>query len=157
MTVQPVLDRSPVLAFTEPHTCQGEVAPEHVRLRELQMQTIADAPPEVAPPLPPEEWLRRITFACLEVVHGRRNVQQLKSIVSPRVSQTLSIRHTVQSRRATQATQIRVGRIRTAQPQSRALEVSTTFTIDQKSYPMALRLELAAIGWKITACDIGPH
>ena len=157
MTVQHVLERQLELAFTEPCGIRGDVVPVRVTLRMARHLSVPEFLREVAPPLPPEEWLRRITYACLEVVHGRRNVSQLKSIINPRVTQTLSIRHTVQSRRATQATHIGVGRIRVSQPQSSAIEVSTTFTIDQKAYPLALRLETAVNGWKITACDIGPH
>ncbi len=157
MTVQQDLERRQELAFTEPQKSSFDVVPVQVTLRKVQLSSVTEFPREVTPHLPPEEWLRRISYACLEVVHGRRNVNQLKAIINPRVTQTLSIRHTVQSRRATQASHIGVGRIRISRPQSSALEVSTTFTIDHKAYPLALRLETAANGWKITACDIGPH
>ena len=145
------------LKFTEPGTLRDEVELTPIAfkvVREVHTPTIPETP-KVA--LPPEEWVRRIAIACLEVVHGRRNVGQLKSITTARVSQTLMIRHSVQMKRKQPINKFLVGRIRMCQPQPHAIEASTTFHLGDKAYPLALRLESAVNGWKITACEIGPH
>ena len=145
------------LKFTEPGELKDEVELVPItfkKIREVFPQTTPEMPKVQ---LPPEEWVRRIAIACLEVVHGRRNVGQLKSITSARVSQTLMIRHSVQMKRNQPVNKILVGRIRMCQPQPHAIEASTTFQLGEKAYPIALRLESAVNGWKITACEIGPH
>ncbi|MEY2635299.1 MAG: hypothetical protein RIS75_1239 [Actinomycetota bacterium] len=145
------------LKFTEPSALEDEV-----KLTPIAFKVIREVNPPAAPAapkveLPPEEWVRRIAIACLEVVHGRRNVSQLKSITSARVSQTLMIRHSVQMKRKVPINKILVGRIRMCQPHPHAIEASTTFLLGEKAFPLALRLESAVNGWKITACEIGPH
>ena len=157
MTAQPQIELQPVLRYTEPGELRGEsqrtgvtfktiVTPErnlHLVSRHVE--------------LPPEEWVRRIATACLEVVHGKRNVSQLKSITNARVNQTLTIRQSVQAKRNQSARQIAVGRIRMSQPTSHVIEASMTFVIGEKAFPLALRLESTTSGWKVTACEIGPH
>jgi hypothetical protein len=157
MNAQPKLEQDQPLRFTEPATVQGltqltEVTFKTIVVSERNLELVT-----TRIELPPEEWVRRIATACLEVVHGKRNVSQLKSITNARVSQTLTIRHSVQAKRNQAARHIAVGRIRMSQPTNNIIEASTTFSLGEKAFPLALRLESATNGWKVTACEIGPH
>lgn len=106
--------------------------------------------------LPPEPWIARIAVACIEVIHGKRSVAQIRKICSHRVAQDLLIKQSVLATKKTWSS-VRITRIRFARGIKETIEVSINFEYEQKTYPMAMNLGLTKDGWRINACEIGPH
>jgi hypothetical protein len=105
--------------------------------------------------LPPQEWVQRVISACLEVIHGHRNVIHLKHVVSRRVAASLTIRASMQPPRP--AGSISVVRIHQTQPKAGVGEIAATFMCRDRAFPLAMRIEKTATGWMVTAIEIGPH
>ncbi len=105
--------------------------------------------------LPPQEWLQRVITACIEVVHGKRNIVHVKNVVSAKVAASLTFRATLHAQR--KYGQISIASIRASQPRAGCAEVSATFIHDDRGYPIALRVERTATGWQVTALEMGPH
>jgi hypothetical protein len=122
---------------------------------------------KVAPPIksiteevpletPPKEWVARIAVACIEVLHGKRNVEQMRKICANRVSQGLLIKQSVLSARKNWGA-VRILKIKFAPGIKDSVEVTINFEHKEKVYPMAMNLALTKDGWRINACEIGPH
>ncbi|MEY4322669.1 MAG: hypothetical protein RL410_450 [Actinomycetota bacterium] len=105
--------------------------------------------------LPPQEWLQRVIVACIEVVHGKRNIVHVKNVVSAKVAASLTFRATLHAQR--KFGQITIASIRASCPRTGCAEVSATFMLNQRGYPIALRVERIATGWLVTALEMGPH
>ena len=107
------------------------------------------------PLLPPQEWLQRVIVACIEVTHGKRNIIHVKNVVSAKVAASLTFRASLHAKR--KYGQISLAGIRASLPKNGCAEISATFVIDDRAYPIALRVERTATGWQVTALEIGPH
>ncbi len=105
---------------------------------------------------PPKDWVARIAIACIEVIHGKRSVNQMRKICTNRVSQDLLIKQSVLSKRK-QWSQARIVKVKFANGVKESAEVSINFEYESKIYPMAMNLSLTKDGWRINACEIGPH
>ncbi len=105
---------------------------------------------------PPKEWVARIAVACIEVLHGKRNVEQMRKICSNRVSQSLLIKQSVLSARKNWGS-VRILKIKFSPGIKDSVEVTINFEHKDKVYPMAMNLGMTKDGWRINACEIGPH
>lgn len=157
--------RVPLDRYTDPPFAQSSQPVSEVRigrplLKLLTTPTIEPTAPTIEPTAavdlnnrPPEEWFRRIVLAILEVTHNKRATSQLRGIVAPPVLRQLDLRRQVSTKHL--ATSVLGLRISQLSPQT--LELSCSFQAGARVYPMALRMELQAEHWIVTACDIGPH
>lgn len=116
----------------------------------------AQAPEESHQEFPPQQWVARIALACIEVLHGKRSVAQIRKICSHRVAQDLLIKQSVLSARKNWGA-IRITKVKYAIGIKDSVEVTINFEHKTKVYPMALNLSQTKEGWKIQACEIGPH
>lgn len=105
---------------------------------------------------PPVSWVARISLACIEVLHGKRSVAQVRKICSHRVAQDLLIKQSVLSARKNWS-QVRILKVKFAAGNKDSVEVTINFEHNTRVYPMALNLAQSKDGWKIQACEIGPH
>lgn len=105
---------------------------------------------------PPDQWVARIALACIEVLHSKRSVAQIRKICSHRVAQDLLIKQSVLSARKNWGS-VRILKVKYAIGIKDSVEVTINFEHQTKIYPMALNLSQTKEGWKIQACEIGPH
>lgn len=120
------------------------------------MPQIKSITEEVQLDTPPKEWVARIALACIEVLHGKRNVEQMRKICANRVSQGLLIKQSVLSARKNWGT-VKILKIKFAPGLKDSVEVTINFEHKEKIYPMAMNLAMTKEGWRINACEIGPH
>lgn len=150
--------RVPLDRFTDPPLAppMQPASPARIgapRLRLLTSVAVIPAAQLDVPSLPPEEWLRRIVLAILEVTHNKRATNQLRGIVAPSVLRQLDLRRQLNSRHL--ATTVLGLRISPISP--RVIELSCSFQAGQRVFPLAMRVEQQADRWLVTACEIGPH
>lgn len=146
-------------AYSEPKflriadSVRSRLLPVEVVPELAEQKAVAGERPADPSPAPNVEWLRRVAGAILETTHSLRQVNQLRAIATPAVIDQINRRRTPHLRgRAVQVTSVRVSTVRRG-----VLEVGCTFGVAGSFYPMAFRMELTSDGWKMTACDIGPH
>jgi hypothetical protein len=105
---------------------------------------------------PPEQWVARVAVACIEVIHGKRSVAQVRKICSHRVAQDLLIKQSVLSSKKNWS-MVRITKVKFATGIKDSIEVSINFEYENQTFPMAMNLGLTKDGWRINACEIGPH
>jgi hypothetical protein len=105
---------------------------------------------------PPKQWVARIAIACIEVIHGKRSVNQMRKICSNRVSQDLLIKQSVLSTKKNWNS-VRILKVNFSPGIKDSVEVSINFEYEDRVYPMAMNLSQTKDGWRINACEIGPH
>ena len=116
----------------------------------------ADTPNETEMNYPPEVWVTRVAIACLEIIHGKRSVVQIRRIASHRVAQDLVIKQSVLANKK-KWQPISIEKVRFSPGVKGSAEVSINFNHESRIYPMAMNFALTKDGWKIQACEIGPH
>lgn len=105
---------------------------------------------------PPEQWLQRVIQAILETLHGVRQPAQLRAVV------TAPTLHALQQRRIfiTAFKQRTVPRLVTLKYWNRTeheIEVTGLCEVNNRYFPIALRLKQQATTWLVVACEIGPY
>ena len=136
-------DLSPKIGYTKPHKYSFTPVVD---------QVVEDSKQEY----PPKDWVARIAIACIEVLHGKRSVAQMRRICSHRVAKNLEIKQSVLSGRKAWGP-VRIVKIRFSEGLKDSVEVTINFEYENKVYPMAMNLVNSKEGWKINACEIGPH
>jgi hypothetical protein len=122
----------------------------------FEKQVLGEVAEIVALQYPPKQWVARIALACIEVIHGKRSVNQMRKICSNRVSQDLLIKQSVLSGKKTWNS-VRILKINFSPGIKDSVEVTINFEYGERIYPMAMNLNQTKDGWRINACEIGPH
>jgi ribosomal protein L35AE/L33A len=137
----------------------GDISP-HMGYTRQQLSIVKPIPresvDEVEMVYPPEVWVARVAAACLEIIHGKRSLVQIRRISSHRVAQDLVIKQSVLAKKKEWGA-ISIQKVRFAPGTKGSAEVSINFVHDSKVYPMAMNFGQTKNGWRIDACEIGPH
>ena len=153
--VKPKVLHTSYISYFEPRDISSNIG-----YTRQQLSAVRPIPNEISdlPEMnyPPEVWVARVATACLEIIHGQRSVAQLRRIASHRVAQDLVIKQSVLAKKK-QWQKVSVDKVRFSPGIKGSAEVSINFIHDSKFYPMAMNFAFTKEGWKISACEIGPH
>lgn len=110
-----------------------------------------------ASPAPvPQEWVMRVTQACVEVIIGHRSAQQLSSMCTAHALKQLKIRSAIMNQKRVQRSQWRLASVRALAVNTTAIEISATLLIHHFAVPLAIRLDQVGDEWTIAAMEMGP-
>jgi hypothetical protein len=138
-----------------------EISPTNLTKILLKSKSVLTQTQSVEPDLksldlPADLWSARLVQAILECIHGERQPNQLRQVVTAPVLHSLQQRRNINTQKNLRKIPV-VRSIKYWNATAESVEASAICELNNLYFPIAFKIQKQANTWVVLACEIGPY